>query len=446
MNKFILPIITFSFFLLIEYNCNYIPDNSFIADSTFTLYDKDIFFRFDTLYLFNTKHNHTVDFQGVYSCTLIVNNEITEVKEYDSIYQRITHLKDTIIHLGDSLLGRAGLCLQDINNWNVVKHHFLFPVEYLLGTLFSEYIADITLYNSIVQAFQNNSPLTELQKSEIVSALNDMISTCNLFERYREEILIEVEDTKKIEKETGRLIYEQIMIDTTGKLKSGELTEYEKEALKWFNLYLFKYLGTAPMEKTRMLYAYPVSQRVHTVLLHRDTSKQMSGGKKLKLFIGIDKTGLFLHGYIYINGGFTTNFYGDKITPMPFLTGTNWLIPPVCYPDIAHVPYENFGSLLLPGRAYMRYKRELSNEDSSRYEMTLYYPLNGTVKEGDGFVTIIGTLSIRIGFTKITYASNFEQVALLRAWDTEINIQKTYSDGQKKEYKEKIVLRADEIF
>ncbi len=53
---------------------------------------------------------------------------------------------------------------------------------------------------------------------------------------------------------------------------------------------------------------------------------------------------------------------------------------------------------------------------------------------------------VTIGFTKITYASNYEQVALFRAWNTEITIKKSYSNGLEKEYKEKTILLADEIF
>lgn len=431
------------FFFLTCYHCNSIDDSFTITDSTFTNNSTSTIIRMDTVYLFETEGRHTTLFGGLRSCTLMVDNNVVSDTTEDSIYFKISHVRDTLLIVNDTLAGRAVLTSADINSWKTVLYHFMYPDMYFFGKLFSNFL-DSAIYDSIVKTSETALIPTVSQQNIFLEAMNKIVRYPDLFHDYREDMWMEIqiEEEDNFNRELIYLIDRGIMLDTSGEIQSGVLSESETEALRWFNLrILIRFFDLSPEAGYPPLFKpHPVTNRFSLMSFQRGSTIDNLKNNQIQRILNTNASGLFQIAYSDLHGNFKNKLPIEIILPTPFKTNSSWQITPLLRPNIPLVPSGMIDSLVFPGQGCLRYDENMSTFESFFYTLNVYYLLNGTIINNGTQEHIFGSIKIAFRFKFLLAEFNSSKRGILTGYTSDINIQKNTAT-QKSLYKEKIRMK-----
>lgn len=424
--------------------CNTIDDSFTLLNTTLTNNSTSTTNRRDTVYLFETEGRHSVLFGGLRSCTLSVDGKIVSDTTDDSIYFRISHIRDTLLKINDTISGRAVLTLEDIDSWKTVLYHFANPDMYLFGKLFSDFMDTIN-YKSIAKLSDTVIMPSQLQQNIIIETMNKIVQYHNLFYDYREDMWMEmqIEEEDNFNRELKYLIDRGLMLDTTGEIKTGKLSEMDSEALRWFNLrILIRFFDLSPEA------GYVILFRPHTAtnrfsLMHFQRGNSLGDLKnhKIERILNTRSSGFSQITYSNLSGNFRDKLQIENLSQVPFQTNSNWQITSLFWPNIPTIPLRYNDSIIYPGQAYLKYDEKLSNFDTFYYILNIYYLLNGTIVDSDGIEKhIFGSIKIAYFFKFLFAEFNSSKRGVLTGYTSDICIQKN-SASKKSHYQEKIRMK-----
>jgi hypothetical protein len=393
------------------------------------------FYRPETLFVYDTKQGVSFSLGGIRTCTTVTTTSATPVVTKDSLYTTITHCKDTIIMVNGSVMGKAILTNNDIEEWMTVRYNIVHPA--FLGLLLADFIPD-SLYDSILKTCLVSYILSEKQKSTIMTGLNTIVNTLDFFARYRAQMGDWI-TTNNLKPEVNRFIAEKIMIDTLGTLKQS-LNEYEQEALKWFTIDIMtKQLDYAPdSTRKRMFKLNPGTPHIHKFLFQEKTAPTAVPTRKVIRFFATTSDHEAQVGYTDRNGFHATSTV--KIADFRFITNVGWSVTPLFWPDVPFVPPSIIQNAPEPGAGVILYDAEKSSgKDTLYYDFKTYYPLCGQVKNDDRIITVLSSNTSVLRFSRMRYPPLLRTVNLY-GWETKTVVHRMDTQGDTTIYSEKTVL------
>lgn len=418
------------YILVFHFCCNTISDNVKLTQSDLINPLAPIY-RPETLYIFNTKQSNAVFLGGVRLCTTAISAQGAATTTADSVYCKITHLKDTLIMLNDTLVGKAQLTAADIEDWRTVRYNIVHP--YLLGQVLVDFIPPVD-YDSMKQSCLTSFVPTETQKVKIILALNTVINTLDFFLRYRQQLGLFIQT--EVSPEIHRFVDESIMTDTLGTIRTG-LNEYEKEMLKWFTIdILTKQLDYSP-DSTRkpMFKLNPGAQRIHMFSFEEGPSINALNTRAVKRFFAINSYHLAQVAYSDTAGFHPVK--NIKIADYPFTTSTQWNVTPLFWPDVPYISKEILVNNQVPGMGMVLYDAIKSKPlDTMFYNFKTYYPISGSTKENSIVTRFSGTVSSDIGFYKAnpTFPKKY---IFINTWEILTKVLRIDTQGDTVIFKEK---------
>ncbi len=418
-------------------HCNTIPDT--VAYQEFNPDIHDAFIKSEWCYLFNTEYGYAETFGGVCSSVVVVEGDTTRFEPQDSIYMRISRIKDTVLVFNNTTYGDVRFDTTDIGSWSSVIY-YLFTQQGFIGQTLVSFL-DSADYVSMITILAELDSLTDYHKMDVVNAFNAMVTTPDFYFQYRKQFPPTV-SYEKLSNQINRLVAEGIMLDTTGAVKNS-LSFYETEMLKWFNVELIvRYLDTPPaVTLPKMLNNFLNCGHVYKMVFEKSASSDMADALRITRFISKCKNLLSQPAYIDHNNTTCTvsETTRQKISDIPVLSSSSASsLAPLYWSDNPIISTEELGSLLETGHATFTYLKDgISNADTSWYCMKLYYSFTGQITREDRTIDVTGIIysNIYLNVKANISTSNTILDAGIKTWDTETEFCLSGSDGKQTVYR-----------
>ncbi len=407
----------------------------------------------EKMHLFNVYPGGTAEFHGTCSLTTTTcfSGETTNTQTVDSNYARIHSafdtipFPDTVLHINDSLYGAPVIVfnddknldsLNDVNNWAVIKVYAFFPDSFLFGTILRDYLSSDEVKQLTGDTLFH--VITLESKTAAIRACNTLIKQPDFYKHYRQKILSD-NGYQDIAPLVSRLIEKAIFLDTSGTVKNNP-SDFEKTLIEWLNAEIILKLldkgtpfslGAAPVS---FLYSSLKACKIFRIEFQEGTSPQNASQVTVRYF-AMNSVGLYQPLFQNFSGN--TLPRSVKVSKYTFSRGDTWSVTPLLFPEVSFLSGSNLNSLLLsPSKAVIIQNRQLSSDTVSIFDYKIYYPLVGNTVENGKNVMINGKAMMTFSFQGDS-SNAYSQTAYISHWNTEITVQKTYSDNNYVTYHQK---------
>ncbi|KMQ52744.1 hypothetical protein CHISP_0513 [Chitinispirillum alkaliphilum] len=418
-------------------NCNWIDDGvSYSGNFNYSRTPNNLGSEVRTIFNFE----NDINFAGITKVkTSFIDGEdtITDGLKEDSVFFKIGAKRDTILTRDGSVIGEPYLLIADTSDWSTFVT-FMGHENGVMRKIIEDQL-DTAEYNAIIEEISEYREITSEQKETVVEVINRAILDLNFYSLYGELFDLSLAYRERVED----LVVQGIFSDTSGTVSQG-LNPFEKAKLQWFNLDLFREFVDYGMRRTpgtplRKVFSDNLAvYQIYSVEFEQYTQNDLIPPKKATRYLGINSFTQMQFAYRNNTGlRFTKE---TKLADKVFFEGKAWSVTPMLFSENYFLPNIELCNYTVATQAVTFKNRELSSRKNSLvYDLTMYYPIQGSTFENGEIVEFKGKIEQTYTFRISPLVS---QMGIMERFNSATVIQKTYPDGTVAVYEETIETEA----